>query len=262
MAPLPTPTVAEETYYAANALSLVKRGSEAYAKAILDLPSRVHLAPRQQETTLIPVNGVVAIPATYNDLNGPPAGQVVGIVLGSVFGFILLIWLIYSTMGPKDPIAEDSVVTDLPPPRERRKSRRRHQSRSVRSRSRSPSIDMRERTVREVREIHTDGPAIVPMPMPMPMPPPMYAPPPQREPMVERVVVEERRERPRSRSRMTRGTATTDSGADEVVVIEEHSPSPRRDRSRRRSRRGSGAYRPVDPDQWGGGDAPPRRVRR
>ena len=113
--------------------------------------------------------------------------------------------------------------------------------------------------MREVREIHTDGPRIVPMPIPMP--PPMYAPPP-REPMVERSVVEERREIPRSRSRMTRGTATTDSGADEVVVIEEHSPSPRRDRSRRRSRRGSGTYRPVDPDQWAGGDAPPRRVRR
>lgn len=259
MAPLPTPTTSENTYYASSALSIVKRGSEAYARAILDhIPSRTILAPRQQETTLLPVNGVVAIPATYTDLDGPPAGQVVGIVLGSVFGFILLIWLLYSILGPKDPVAEDSVVTDVPPPRERRKHRSRHRSRSVRSRSRSPSIDVRERTVREIREIHTDGPGIVPMPMPVP--PPMYVPPP-REPMVERVVVEERRERPRSRSRMTRGTAT-DSAADEVVVIEEHSPSPRRDRSRRRSRRGSGAYRPVDPDQWAGGDAPPRRVRR
>lgn len=259
MAPLPTATVHEETYHASNALRLIARGSTQYAKTVLDIPSRIHLAPRQAQTSLIPVNGVVAIPATYNDLNGPPAGQVVGIVLGSVFGFILLIWLIYSILGPKDPvIADDSTVTDLPPPRERRKSRHRHRSRSVRSRSRSPSIDVRERTVREVREVHTDGPRIVPMPMPMA--PPMYVPPP-REPMVERVVVEERRERPRSRSRMTRGTAT-DSGADEVVVIEEHSPSPKRDRSRRRSRRGSGAYRPVDPDQWGGGDAPPRRVSR
>lgn len=260
MAPLPTPTIpGDSPYHAANAVSLLKRSSSKYAAAVLShLPSRTILAPRQQETTLLPVNGVVAIPATYTDLDGPPAGQVVGIVLGSVFGFILLIWLLYSILGPKEPVAEDSVVTDLPPPRERRKHRSRHRSRSVRSRSRSPSIDVRERTVREIREVHTDGPGIVPMPMPMP--PPMYAPPP-REPMVERVVVEERRERPRSRSRMTRGTAT-DSGADEVVVIEEHSPSPRRDRSRRRSRRGSGAYRPVDPDQWAGGDAPPRRVRR
>lgn len=257
MAPLPTPTTSEATNHISNGLSIIKRGSSAYVRAVLDLPSKVILGPRQQETTLLPVNGVVAIPATYTDLNGPPAGQVVGIVLGSVFGFILLIWLLYSIFGPKEPVAEDSIVTDLPPPRERRKHRSRHRSRSVRSRSRSPSIDVRERTVREIREVHTDGPGIVPMPMP----PAMYAPPP-REPMVERVIVEERRERPRSRSRMTRGTATTDSGADEVVVIEEHSPSPRRDRSRRRSRRGSGAYRPVDPDQWAGGDAPPRRVRR
>ena len=40
---------------------------------------------------------ILAIPTTYNGLNsGPPPGTVVGIVLGSVAGFLLIIWLIYT----------------------------------------------------------------------------------------------------------------------------------------------------------------------
>jgi hypothetical protein len=40
---------------------------------------------------------IVAIPTTYNGLHsGPPPGTVVGIVLGSVAGFLLIIWLLYT----------------------------------------------------------------------------------------------------------------------------------------------------------------------
>jgi hypothetical protein len=47
------------------------------------------LARRQTE--------IVAIPTTYNGLySGPPPGTVVGVVLGSVAGFLLIIWLMYT----------------------------------------------------------------------------------------------------------------------------------------------------------------------
>src|SRR5947209_20411112 len=40
---------------------------------------------------------ILAIPTTYNGLSsGPPPGTVVGIVLGSVVGVLLIIWLIYT----------------------------------------------------------------------------------------------------------------------------------------------------------------------
>src|SRR5436190_12793299 len=40
---------------------------------------------------------ILAIPTTYNGLNsGPPPGTVVGIVLGSVVGFLLITWFIYT----------------------------------------------------------------------------------------------------------------------------------------------------------------------
>ena len=40
---------------------------------------------------------ILAIPTTYVGLNsGPSPGAVVGIVLGSVFGFLLVIWFIYT----------------------------------------------------------------------------------------------------------------------------------------------------------------------
>ncbi len=250
MAPVPPPTTKTSSFYASDALASLKHGSEAYNRLIVSLPKTTvpdftHKVPKRQETVR-PVNGIVAIPATYRNLDGPPAGQVVGIVLGSVFGFILLIWLIYSLSKPKDRVIEDSVVTREPPMRERRKSRHNH-----RRRSRSPSIDVerRERVIRETREVVTDGPGTVPMPVPMPM----Y----QREPQLVGEFVEERRERGVSRAR----TATSD-GMDEVVVIEEHSRSPPKSRRPSRSRRGSGGYRPVDPDRWGGGDADMRRVRR
>ena len=40
---------------------------------------------------------ILAIPTTYAGLNsGPPPGTVAGIVLGSVAGFLLILWLIYT----------------------------------------------------------------------------------------------------------------------------------------------------------------------
>jgi hypothetical protein len=64
-----------------------------------------------------------------------------------------------------------------------------------------------------------------------------------REPeRVERVIVEERRETRRERSR---------GDSDEVVVIEEHSPPRRSSKSKREKEKESG-YRTVDPLAYGG----------
>ena len=88
-----------------------------------------HLRRRQQP--------LVIIPTTYSNLDGgPTSGTVVGIVLGSVFGFLLLLWLIYTcvNMGGGGAVyEEDMVVQD-------RRSRSSRNSRSTppRPRSRSP----------------------------------------------------------------------------------------------------------------------------
>lgn len=204
----------------------------------LDLPSRVRLHARQTTET---------VPGNYPDLNaGPDPGTVVGIVLGSVGGFLLLLWLVYTCLqlgGRGDTVSSygtESVVT--------RKSRRRHsRHHHHRSPGRRETVEIRtsrvvpppERVVVEesVRRASSQAPP--------PAPPPMPAPPPPRM-MTPRIV--------------------TDDEEDEVVVIEEHSP-PRRHKSRSHRRRSSSArresgFREVDPDRFAGGDASFRDVRR
>ncbi|KAG4435300.1 hypothetical protein IFR05_009226 [Cadophora sp. M221] len=159
------------------------------------------------------------VPTTYGSINsGPAPATVVGIVLGSVGGFLLILWLIYTCMqfgsvSSRSSYTESIVIRDS-----RRKS---HHGGSTRSRRASETVEVRRAPspVRIVRE-------------------------PSR---VERVIVEESRETRRERSRSL-------VGSDEVVVIEEHSP-PRRKKSTRVSsetdRRDSG-YRTVDPLAYGG----------
>jgi hypothetical protein len=61
-----------------------------------DLLNYIPLARRQI--------AVLAIPTTYTGLNtGPQPGTVVGIVLGSVAGFLLLIWVLYTCFGVDIP---------------------------------------------------------------------------------------------------------------------------------------------------------------
>lgn len=208
-------------------------------KTALDAPSRVLLAQRDTTTS--------TIPGAYPGLNdGPDAGEVVGITLGAVGGFLLLLWLVYTCLSignRQDTISSygtASVVT--------RKSRRRHSKHHHRSPSRrretvevrtsrtNPVVDPPpERIVMEETMRRTSGP--VPGP-----PPPMAAPPPPR-------------------------FVPHDDTEDEVVVIEEHSPPPRRHKSKSHRRRSSSArresgFREVDPDRFAGGDAPLRDVRR
>lgn len=210
-------------------------------KTALDAPSRVLLAQRDTTTS--------TIPGAYPGINdGPDAGEVVGITLGSVGGFLLLLWLVYTCLSignRQDTISSygtASVVT--------RKSRRRHSKHHHRSPSRrretvevrtsrtNPIVDPPpERIVMEETIRRTSGPP------PGPTPPPMAAPPPPRF------------------------VPHDDDEEDEVVVIEEHSPAPRRHKSKSHRRRSSSArresgFREVDPDRFAGGDAPLRDVRR
>ncbi|KAI9642184.1 hypothetical protein NHQ30_008986 [Ciborinia camelliae] len=191
------------------------------------------------------------IPTTYGEQNKSPSpGTIVGIVLGSVGGFLLILWLLYTCAMLSRPAAQSTYTEDVTfrenvrrrshnshrgsRPRSRRVSTtekveiRRQRSRS-RSRSRSPVRVVRE----EVRETRR--------------------PPSQPRPSVDRVIVEERREVRRSREE--RSPATDGGGSDEVVVIEEHDP-PRRSKSKRerreRGRERDSGYRTVDPLSFGG----------
>lgn len=104
------------------------------------------------------------VPSTYSGINaGPPPGTVVGIVLGSVGGFLLLLWLIYTCFnlaGPSTAVYEEEIVR-----------RRSHSPR--RSRSRSEVIEVtRQRSPQRQRS------------------------PPHREVRRETVIVEETTRRP------------------------------------------------------------------
>lgn len=152
------------------------------------------------------------IPTTYAGLNaGPPPGEVVGIVFGSVGGFLLILWLIYTCFNMVGGNSSSSVEEEVAV-RRRSHSPRRPPSRS---RSRSEVIETRQRSPR--RETRRER---------------------------ETVVIEETR-RPVTRE------------DDFVEVIEEHSPPRRSGGSRRQS-----GYRTVDPESFGGGGRPLRKVSR
>lgn len=213
--------------------NLVRRAKESSLASLLQLSKR---------------QDVVAIPTTYSDLDdGPSPGEVVGIVLGSVAGFLLLLWLLYALFNFGGSGRASTVTTEIV--RERRgKSRASRASRATRSRSRGRRrVSETVERVTEIRESRR--------------PSPMPAPPPPAPGLTERVIVEERREmRTESRPPPPRRLSS-----DEVVVIEEHSasPPPRRKSSRRHRERGpSGGYRLVDPMAHGGGSAPMREMSR
>ncbi|KAL9615870.1 MAG: hypothetical protein Q9160_009191 [Pyrenula sp. 1 TL-2023] len=133
-------------------------------------------------------NQVVAIPTTYDNLNsGPAPGVVAGIVLGSVAGFLLLLYFTYTifTLGRGGFRRNETIIEEE----------------VVRRRSRSPR---RSRSRSEVLEVRT--------------------PPPRRQSRRETVTeIRETVSRPRSRSVVS---SSHGGGEDIVEVIEEHSPAP------------------------------------
>ncbi|KAK0735713.1 hypothetical protein B0T21DRAFT_412315 [Apiosordaria backusii] len=197
---------------------------------LLLLPRSSLLSSRQTPTQTIPAS----YGALYTSLD---PGAVAGIVLGSVAGFCLVLWLFYTciNIGNVDSTTEGtaSVVT--------RKSHHAHEHSGYRRSSRRGGGETIEIT-RTTRE-QSRGPE-------------------------EELFKGWARGRGRGVRRVVEvSDDDTGTGPDEVVVIEEHSPprggSRRRERSRIRSveRRSSG-YREVDPDRFAGGDARVVEVRR
>ncbi|KAM3067654.1 hypothetical protein ACMFMG_000033 [Clarireedia jacksonii] len=186
------------------------------------------------------INDPSIIPTTYgSENNSPSPGAIAGIVLGSVAGFLLILWLIKQCANSNNRSSATTTYTDEVVYRDSvRRSSRRNSRSSARPRSRRVSqtetVEVRRgaspvRVVRE--EVRQEQ---------------VRQEQPRRPIPVERVVVEERREVRKSRER---SPSTSRGGSDEVVVIEEPSP-PRRSKSKR-DRRDSG-FRTVDPLAFGG----------
>ncbi|KAI0840916.1 hypothetical protein F5Y06DRAFT_294188 [Hypoxylon sp. FL0890] len=238
--------------------------SDSVSPSPLPSPTTTTFAQKLHEfasRTLLPrlATDVSTVPEGYGRYpNGPDPGTVVGIVLGSIAGFILLLWLIYWCVnlgGPPSDLEEgsvgngsSSVVSYRSRPRAQRSHRHSHRSRS----DYSP-----HRRTKETIEITRRTGDIRPSPSPA------------RAPDLDQIVVMEEHDRSRSRSRsVSRPPPPPD---DEIIVLEEHTPPRRREsRSyRRRSterrsteRRSSGHYRDADPYRFAGGDAPSRDMSR
>lgn len=164
----------------------------------LDAPQKQPIAKRQ----MMVQQGIIP---TYYNTSGPEPGTVVGIVLGSVAGFLLVVWLLYSLTnnntksGTTTAMAgEEEVVV-----------RRRRNSQGGRSRG--------SRQVRETREVREMSRS------------------PRRSGGRSQIIVDERRTPTRTRSVLVEERHRVP-GDDVVEVIEEHEDY----RERRGSRRGPG----------------------
>ncbi|KAK5137212.1 hypothetical protein LTR08_000717 [Meristemomyces frigidus] len=189
------------------------------SRAARQLLRRVpHLVPRQSD------GNIVAIPTVYQGLNsGPNPGAVVGIVLGSVAGFLLLLWLFWS-LSNGSGFMRSSTYQEEDVDVVRRRSRSRRSSRRTEMASRSPV--RRERVIRQERIVRD------------------VRPPREQSRIRETVIVDD----------MPRGERRVD-GDDIVEVIEEHSsvgagrPPGRNSKGRR-----SSGYRSVDASSFARGD--------
>ncbi|KAI4145034.1 MAG: hypothetical protein LQ340_006451 [Diploschistes diacapsis] len=165
-----------------------------------DIFSHLHNALRRTSasiTSLAKRQTIADIPQLYSNVgNSPQPGVVAGIVLGSVGGTLIILWLIYTIMsvgGPRPSADEVEII------QRRSRSPPRRASRSRRAESRSEVIEVaRHRT----------------------------PPPPRRR--EREIIVEE------TTTRRQSAPPPEEFEDDIVEVIEEHSPPPQR-RSRRAS---------------------------
>lgn len=97
--------------------------------------------PLKRAASLVRRQGILAIPTTYQGLNkGPAPGTVVGITLGSVGGFLLILWLIYTCFnlgGRGGAVVEEEVIRHHSRSPRRTRSHSQSEVRQV-SRSRTP----------------------------------------------------------------------------------------------------------------------------
>ena len=172
------------------------------------------LEARQSTTTH------VIIPSVYGDLyDSPSPGVIVGIVLGSVAGFLLLLFLLYTCLGfgPRVIPIEAISFRERPPSRKHSHNNHHHHHR----RRSGGSVRVTETFETRTRERGSRGGRAEPVIVDAPSPPPQAR---------------------RASSELT------DDEDDEIIVEEEHSP-PRRKHNRRSGGRRSGGYRDVYPDE-------------
>ncbi|EOA84567.1 hypothetical protein ACJQWK_06768 [Exserohilum turcicum] len=166
----------------------------------LDAPNAAAAAMGKRQNVIYTQQGIIP---TYYDLSGPEPGTVVGIVLGSVAGFLLLCWLLQSLVNTSRRsrtamAGEEEIVV--------RRARRNSHGTTRSSRRRS-----------EVREVSRS---------------------PRRSGTRSQIIVEERRQPVRSRSVVVEERHRVP-GDNVVEVIEEHEDY----RERRGSRRVPSGYR-------------------
>ncbi len=102
---------------------------------------------RQQQQQPTPSVNPNILPTTYSGINdGPPPGTVIGVVVGSVFGFLVLLWLIYQcfNMGNAEVYEDENVTVSRRARSERRSSRSRSEMTHRRS---SPRHETRRETI-------------------------------------------------------------------------------------------------------------------
>lgn len=206
---LPRSSDAESLPLAASSPTLVDR-----TVAALPLVARQDAPPTQTTTTIIP--------ASYPALSGgPDAGAVVGIVLGSVAGFLLFFWLLWTCVNFGNPPGDvESSFGGTGSLYSRRSRRHHHHHHHHRKRSGSR---------RETVEVRTARPIIVEAPL--------------GGERAERIRVVEEATIRRGSSRGPHPVRVVSEEEDEIVVEENGGGSHRRDRS---ARRGGSTYRERD----------------
>ncbi|KAK3323480.1 hypothetical protein B0T19DRAFT_205456 [Cercophora scortea] len=192
------------------------------------LAGNLHVWPRQPDNARITTRqSTTTIPSLYGSLNsGPDPGTVAGIVLGSVAGFILLLWLLYTCINMGNPeVAESSVGTASYVSRKHRHSHHHHHHHG------------RHGETVEIRATSRSGP-------PTAGGATIIVEERERRPSIERIVVEDTyTRRPVSRGGGGGPVRVVEDDDDEVVVIEEHSPTRRRRSRVRSAERRSSVYR-------------------
>lgn len=214
MAPIPLSSLLEARHDLESLSSLTKRLSPPSTSTAMESAQFSTRALQIIKTLLRRQGNPNIVPTTYASINsGPAPGTVVGIVLGSVGGFLLILWLIYTCLNFGN-IGSSSDYTESVVVRDRRKSHGSQRSRRV---SETAEVRRERSPIRIVRD----------------------------EPRVERVVVEEeRREVRRERSR---------GSDEVIVIEEHSPPRRSKSKRERRDeeRRESG-FRTVDPLAYGG----------
>ncbi|KAF1354189.1 hypothetical protein EJ07DRAFT_168551 [Lizonia empirigonia] len=109
--------------------------------AIAQIGNAPRTAPVAKRQQMVIQQGIIP---TYYNLSGPEPGTVVGIVLGSVAGFLLIVWLLYSLINGTRPgtttamAGEEEIVVRRPRRNSHGNRSRRSSHAQMREVSRSP----------------------------------------------------------------------------------------------------------------------------